>query len=190
MSSIFRLRGSSANALVTAVFRRTFSTTSRLRDAAQRVSGTPMVECQCGAVSFNTPTPKPIGVFHCHCSQCRKQSASAFGTSAVFPADGLFPLSRQLSEKLKIWTRQAKDGRTMDCYFCKECGVRVMHRIREADGRERSTVSIRGGIIDGLDWTSGEHIYVESAVVPLPETAIKHLQAPPPEKMRLASTET
>jgi hypothetical protein len=140
-------------------------------------------------VTFSTPTPKPIGVFYCHCSHCRKQSASAFGTSAVFPASGLFPLSTQLRAKLKVWTRPAKEGRTMDCYFCKECGVRVMHRIREADGRERPTVSIRGGIIDGLDWSSGEHIYVENAVVPVPETAVKHIRAPPPQKLGLPSRE-
>ncbi|KAH8903763.1 hypothetical protein BR93DRAFT_884462 [Coniochaeta sp. PMI_546] len=189
MLPLTQLRRPSAQALVSAVFRRTFSTTW-LQQVAQRTSSTLKVECQCGAVSFNTPTPKPIGVFHCHCSHCRKQSASAFGTSAIFPADGLFPLPKGLREKLKIWTRPAKEGRTMDCYFCKECGVRVMHRIREADGQERPTVSIRGGIIDGLDWSSGEHIYVENAVVPLPETAIKHLQAPPPQKMRLPSTTT
>jgi hypothetical protein len=157
-----------------------------LHELVQSTSKTLKVECQCGAVSFNTPTPKPIGVFHCHCSHCRKQSASAFGTSAVFPANGLFPLSRQLEEKLKVWTRPAKEGRTMDCYFCKGCGVRVMHRIREADGRERPTVSVRGGIIEGLDWGIGEHIYVEDAVVPLPDTAIKHLRAPPSQKMSLA----
>ena len=77
----------------------------------------------------------------------------------------------------------------MDCYFCKECGVRVMHRIREADGRERPTVSIKGGLIEGLDWRSGEHIYVEGAVVPLPETAVKHLGAPSPQKMGVPSKE-
>jgi hypothetical protein len=74
----------------------------------------------------------------------------------------------------------------MDCYFCKECGVRVMHRIREPDGRERPTVSIKGGIIDGLDWSTAEHIYVEDAVLPLPENAIKHMQSPPAQKMSLS----
>jgi hypothetical protein len=74
----------------------------------------------------------------------------------------------------------------MDCYFCKECGVRVMHRIREADSRQRPTVSIRGGIIEGLDWSSGEHIYVENAVISLPETAVKHLGAPPPQTMGIS----
>ncbi|KAB5513195.1 Mss4-like protein [Coniochaeta sp. 2T2.1] len=155
---------------------------------AQRSANALKVECQCGAVSFNTPTPKPIAVFHCHCSHCRRQSSSAFGTSAIFPADGLFPLSQELRSKLGLWTRPSKEGRTMDCYFCKECGVRIMHRIREADGRERPTVSIRGGIVEGLDWSVGEHIYVEDAVVPLPESVVKHRRSPSPEKMALPSS--
>src|SRR5262245_16287856 len=41
--------------------------------------------CACGAVTFVTPTPTPMSVYHCHCIDCRKQSSSAFGTSAIFP---------------------------------------------------------------------------------------------------------
>ncbi len=61
------------------------------------------VQCQCGAVSFTTPTPEPIALYHCHCTQCRKQSASAFGTSAIFSAEGIFPLSPDLEAKLGTW---------------------------------------------------------------------------------------
>jgi hypothetical protein len=41
--------------------------------------------CQCGAVSFRTPLPKPLALYICHCSECRRQTSSAFGTSAIFP---------------------------------------------------------------------------------------------------------
>ncbi|EAT89662.1 hypothetical protein SNOG_02931 [Parastagonospora nodorum SN15] len=41
--------------------------------------------CACGAVAYTTPTTKPLMLFHCHCIDCRKQSSSAFGTSAIFP---------------------------------------------------------------------------------------------------------
>ncbi len=41
--------------------------------------------CQCGAVAFKTPLPKPLAIYICHCSQCRRQTSSAFGTSAIFP---------------------------------------------------------------------------------------------------------
>ncbi|KAK0704354.1 Mss4-like protein [Lasiosphaeris hirsuta] len=129
------------------------------------------IRCQCGSISFQTPTSAPISLYHCHCTECRKQSSSAFGTSAVFPAQGLFPLSEELKSKLRCWTRPAKEGRTMDCYFCKDCGVRIMHRIREADGQERDTVSIKGGVIQDLCWDGAKHIYTRSAVVEIPPDA-------------------
>ncbi|KIY04089.1 uncharacterized protein Z520_00781 [Fonsecaea multimorphosa CBS 102226] len=41
--------------------------------------------CQCGSVRFRTPQEKPIKWYICHCHECRRQSASAFGISAIFP---------------------------------------------------------------------------------------------------------
>jgi len=110
-----------------------------------------------------------MAVYHCHCTECRKQSSSAYGTSAYFPAEGIFPLSDELSAKLSKWTRPANEGRSMDCYFCKECGARVLHRVREADGTERDTVSVKGGLVEGLDWSKAVHIYTRSAVIEIPE---------------------
>jgi hypothetical protein len=68
----------------------------------------------------------------------------------------------------------------MDCYFCKECGARVVHRIREADGTERATCVIKGGLVDGLNWKGpAKHIYARSAVVEIPEGAEKWDEMPP-----------
>jgi hypothetical protein len=44
-----------------------------------------------------------------------------------------------------------------------------MHRIREKGGVERDTVSIKGGVIKGLEWKNGNHIFCRSAVVDIPE---------------------
>ncbi|KAK0611450.1 Mss4-like protein [Immersiella caudata] len=130
------------------------------------------IRCQCSDISFPLPpNSAPMSVYHCHCTECRKQSSSAFGTSAIFPAQVLFPLTDELRSKLGCWTRPAKEGRTMDCYFCKSCGVRIMHRIREADGEERDTLSVKGGVIQGLRWEGAKHIYTRSAVVEIPPNA-------------------
>ncbi|KAJ4412463.1 hypothetical protein N0V82_008782 [Gnomoniopsis sp. IMI 355080] len=131
------------------------------------------VSCQCGSVNFDTPQSKPLALYHCHCTQCQKQSASAFGTSAIFPAEGIFPLSPDLQSKLRVWTRPTKEGRTTDGYFCNICGVRVLHRKRNADGSETSNVSVKGGLVDGLDWSQGEHIFTDTAVFPIPPGAIR-----------------
>lgn len=68
----------------------------------------------------------------------------------------------------------------MDCYFCKICGVRVMHRVKNVDGSERPTVSIKGGLIEGLDWAQGKHIFTKTAVVTIPENAERWDGTPEP----------
>lgn len=155
------------------------------------------VRCQCGTVSFKTPSDKPKALYHCHCTQCRKQSASAFGTSAVFTSEGLIPFSEELEEKLEVYNRSSEEqhnkqdpeasggevtdsaGASVDCYFCKKCGVRVMHRRRDANRYEGGVVMIKGGCVEGLDWTGGVHIFTKHAVWPIPEEAEQYEGAPP-----------
>ncbi|KAF2397944.1 hypothetical protein EJ06DRAFT_532304 [Trichodelitschia bisporula] len=126
------------------------------------------VVCQCRNVSFPAPEPQPRALYHCHCLECRKQSASAFGTTAIFPAEPFFPLAPELKAKLKIWQRPTETGGTMDCYFCPECGVRVFHRICNADGNWRDVISVKAGCIEGLEWNATAHLFARSAVFPIP----------------------
>ncbi|KAF2453960.1 Mss4-like protein [Lineolata rhizophorae] len=127
--------------------------------------------CQCGAVRFTTPTPEPLSLYHCHCIECRKQSASAFGTSAIFPG---FSIANEPA--IECWTRTTDAGRQLDCYFCKRCGTRVLHQRRGFD-----VVSVKAGCLDGdLDWGKASHIWCKRAVVPIPEGAVR-FEAQPPE---------
>ena len=97
--------------------------------------------CQCGAVQFRTPAAAPLGVYHCHCRECRRQSSSAYGTSAVF-AVGDMSFLDGVADKMSMYVRpgaRARTGRDMACYFCTRCGARVMHRYlkrHEDDGND------------------------------------------------------
>ncbi|KAI0150898.1 Mss4-like protein [Pestalotiopsis sp. NC0098] len=115
--------------------------------------------CQCGAVSFKTPMPKPLALYICHCAECRRQTSSAFGTSAIFPR---FPLPA--SEELSCYSRPTPSGHTLYCYFCRRCGSRLLHTTPG-----KNVVSVKGGCLDGLDWTTAIHIWTKSAMVPIPE---------------------
>ena len=130
------------------------------------------VSCACGSVRFTTPTTAPLKLFHCHCLDCRKQSASAFGTSAKFP---FFHLPE--NESITYYDWPCDSGRKKRCFFCKNCGSRIMHMTILEEGNP-DTVSIKGGLIEGLDWTGGIHIFCRSAVVPIPEGA-KRFEAEP-----------
>ncbi|KAF2835158.1 hypothetical protein M501DRAFT_942603 [Patellaria atrata CBS 101060] len=119
------------------------------------------VSCQCGACHFTTPTAEPLNLYHCHCVECRKQSASAFGTSAIFERFDL-PSDQPIS----CWTRPTDSGNILDCFFCSVCGVRLVH------ARKGGTkMSVKGGCIEGLDWKKAKHIWTCRAVVDVPAEA-------------------
>lgn len=45
-----------------------------------------------------------------------------------------------------------------------------MHAYILEDGNPE-TVAVKGGLLEGLDWSDGKHIFCRSAVVPIPEGA-------------------
>jgi hypothetical protein len=84
--------------------------------------------CQCGAVRYEFDGP-PIEVYVCHCTECRKQSASVHGISVIVPSSA----ARLTSGNLEKWTRVADSGNTLDCFFCPSCGSRVWHGNPQTD---------------------------------------------------------
>ncbi|KAH7321371.1 Mss4-like protein [Stachybotrys elegans] len=117
--------------------------------------------CQCGSVRFTTPLPQPLALYVCHCSECRRQTGSAFGASAIFPRFSL-PESAMLS----CYSRPVASGHTLYCYFCSKCGTRLLHATPA-----KNVVSVKGGCLEGLDWTKAVHIWTKSAMVPIPESS-------------------
>ncbi|KAH7245833.1 hypothetical protein BKA59DRAFT_176713 [Fusarium tricinctum] len=111
----------------------------------------PKIECQCGAVQITASRLKPIGVYCCHYLNCQKQSASAFSTSAIFPAEGMWPLSEDVQSQLGIWKRPTDEGNTLECYFYKTCGVRatsLLHQYSLATAIKELPIYIPKTLID------------------------------------------
>ena len=80
--------------------------------------------CQCGNIRYRIHgTPQMLYI--CHCTDCQKQSASAFGMSlTVYPDQIEFPRGE---ESLRSWDARGGDGNIKHCYFCPDCGTRVIH---------------------------------------------------------------
>ena len=66
--------------------------------------------CLCGAIRYSV-RGDPLHVGRCHCTDCRKESGSAFTVYAQWPREA-FELDGKLAEH---------DGRG----FCRQCGSRV-----------------------------------------------------------------
>lgn len=95
--------------------------------------------CQCGAVRYQL-LDDPLEIYVCHCRECQRQSASAFGISVIVAAAGL----RLTQGEPRFWSRPTDSGNTLDCAFCPDCGTRLWHQRRGDDGG----LSVKGGSLD------------------------------------------
>lgn len=121
--------------------------------------------CQCGAVRYQVTGPTRRLVV-CHCSECRKQSASAFGVSVFVARDAL----RVTRGAPKFWSRPTDSGRILEGAFCPDCGSRLWHQRADGTGE----ISIKGGSLDEpVDLTAATHIWTARRLpgVPIPEGA-------------------
>jgi hypothetical protein len=130
--------------------------------------------CQCGAVRFSSDGGAQA-LYVCHCRECQKQSASAFGMSLQVPRIGF----KLLSGETKTWSRATDSGRHLDCVFCGNCGSRLWH---ERDAAPEA-ITIKAGCLDvPIDMSDATHIWTARKVagVCIPENA-KQFPGEPPE---------
>ena len=122
--------------------------------------------CQCGGVRYEVSAEKPYRTHVCHCTDCRKQSGSAFSVTWIIPKDSF----RLTQGALKVITSEAQSGRAKRGAFCPDCGSRIYNEIDLRPG----LLSIKPGTLDdasGLAPT--RHVWVQSKLpwVDIPEGA-------------------
>lgn len=106
--------------------------------------------CQCGAAAY-TVTGAVEAVYVCHCRECQRQSASAFGVS-VAVRKAHFRLD---CGDVRVWSRGTDSGRVLHCHFCAVCGSRLWH-----EGPDRDVLTVKGGSLDRpVDLRDAIHIW-------------------------------
>jgi hypothetical protein len=129
--------------------------------------------CQCGGVRYEI-RGRPVDLYVCHCRECRKQSASAFGVSVIVRSADLFLVSGNPS----VWTRPAAVGGSLACAFCPTCGSRVWHSDPDRD----ELISVKGGSLDEPpDLATARHIWTSRKLcgILIPVGAEMHDEEPP-----------
>lgn len=129
--------------------------------------------CQCGEVRYELRAA-PVEVYVCHCRECQKQAASAFGISVIVRSGDL----KLTAGTPRQWSRAATVQGRMACSFCPTCGTRLFHGDPAAD----AMVSVKGGSLDTPpDLTGSKHIWVRSKLrgVVVPEGAETWPEEPP-----------
>jgi hypothetical protein len=134
--------------------------------------------CQCAAVRYAIDA-EPLTLYACHCTDCQKQSASAFALSLVVPRASV----RITEGAPREWVRRNEAGRTSSCWLCQTCGARLYH---EPHGRPEITI-VKPGTLEDTRWLDPVgHIWTRSAQpwVDLGNDLVLY-EAQPPDLSRL-----
>lgn len=128
--------------------------------------------CQCGAVRYES-AGEAVALYVCHCRECRKQSASAFGMSLEVPRRGL----RVTRGAPKFWSRPADSGRRVACAFCPDCGSRLWH---QAEGAPETVTLKAGSLDDAVDFSTAIHVWTARKLpgLAIPPGATQFLEEP------------
>lgn len=77
---------------------------------------------QCGEVRYES-VDEPIALYICHCPECQKQSASAFGITLEVARLGF----RVIQGLPKYWSWKTNSGRQLKCAFYSTWVSRLWH---------------------------------------------------------------
>jgi len=128
--------------------------------------------CQCGSIRYEV-RGEPRQVVACHCTECQRQSGSAFGMTMVVSED-VFKISKG---EPKIYRSTSPAGRAKVGAFCPDCGTRVYHQPEWRKG----TISVKPGTLDDTSWLRPDlHIWTSSKQpwVMIPESVQSHPRQP------------
>ena len=108
--------------------------------------------CQCGQLRYRLKG-KPLTFYLCHCTECQRQTSSAFGESLRVNAADM-----EFAGRKAVTRRMAESGTAREGIFCPDCGVRVWHG---SEGKPEG--NIKAGTLDDTSWLwPAGHIWTRS----------------------------
>ena len=128
--------------------------------------------CQCGRIRYAV-TGEPRLLVVCHCTDCQRQSGSAFGMSLVVAVADF----RVLEGEPRSFELRSEAGRGKRGVFCPDCGTRLYH---ETEFRKGS-VSVKAGTLDDTSGLRPDmHIWTDSRQpwVSIPDGVEHHPRQP------------
>jgi len=134
--------------------------------------------CQCQKVRYAIDA-EPLTLYACHCTDCQKQSASAFALSMVVPRGAVKITQGEPRE----WLRRHESGRLISCMFCADCGARLFHN---PHSNQKVTI-VKPGTLDDTGWLDPVgHIWTRSAQswFDIPADTVNY-EGQPPDQSRL-----
>ena len=112
--------------------------------------------CNCGAVRYEI-SGKPLAVAACHCTNCRRQSGSAFSVNLVIRASAM-----SVQGELAAYQDRGEDsGAPLAREFCAACGS----PIRSVPSASPKMIAVKAGTLDAPGEHAPQmHIWTRSAL--------------------------
>ncbi len=130
--------------------------------------------CLCGGVRFEIEADA-LGIYQCHCSECRKVTGSAADSSCLVPSDRF----RWLSGSADIRSYVHGSGHRSD--FCPNCGSPTPNEFKG-----KPYYWIPAGALENTSFPELKaHIYVGSKAEwdRLPEVGVRYAEVPPLDEL-------
>ena len=112
--------------------------------------------CNCGAVRYRL-TGDPLAVAVCHCTNCRRQSGSAFSVNVVVRGDAM-----QMTGDVATWEDlDTESGEPVLRQFCPTCGS----PIRSLSAASPKVAIVKAGTADDPgQFVPAIHVWTASAL--------------------------
>lgn len=111
--------------------------------------------CLCGAVRYSLT--KPILTLACHCTNCRRQSGTAYSMNVIVQQADV-----QIQGRLQTYADRGDSGLAVSRNFCPTCGSPIFSGLEARPG----IIAIKAGTLDEPDQVKPvAQVYCDSAVV-------------------------
>src|SRR3954468_19329199 len=100
--------------------------------------------CLCGQITYSCDA-EPVATAVCHCTECQKQTGTAFSVVVVVPRDALRVEGASLASFTTVGTDSEKDVARQ---FCRECGS----PIASLPDATPQVAIIKAGTLDDRSW--------------------------------------
>ncbi len=99
--------------------------------------------CLCGGVRYASDA-EPVLTALCHCTNCQKQTSSAFSVVVAIPKGTL----RLEGRELAAFNDQGDTGQPVTRRFCPDCGSPIVSEVSATPDLEW----VKAGTLDDMSW--------------------------------------
>ena len=127
--------------------------------------------CMCGSITYSCDA-EPVATAVCHCTECQRQTGTAFSLVVVVPRDAL----RVEGDTLSTYTTVGDDsGQEVARQFCGACGSPI---VSLPDAMPQMAI-VKAGTLDDRSWLEPQvHVWCDSAQPWVPLDAHEGMKVP------------